>query len=148
MIGARARLVAAYSLFAAIAAGVNLGSQWCCVAAAGRIGLPPSKAIWPALLVGTGTGLVVKYVLDKRFIFDDRATGLKAHGQQFSLYSVMGLMTTAIFWGTEVLFSRIDPSGRLIYLGGAIGLAIGYVVKYELDRRFVFKVRKTARGTR
>ena len=60
----------------------------------------------------------------------------------------MGLATTAIFWGTEFLFSRIDPSGRLIYLGGAIGLAIGYVVKYELDRRFVFTIRDTPASSR
>lgn len=25
------------------------------------------------------------------------------------------------------------------YLGGVLGLAIGYVIKYELDKRFVFR---------
>ncbi|MDX7952830.1 GtrA family protein [Lichenihabitans sp. Uapishka_5] len=148
MTSARLRLAAVYAVFAAIAAGLNLGTQWCCVALASRMGVPLSMALWPALVVGTGTGLVVKYGLDKRFIFDDRSKGLKAHGRQFSLYTLMGLTTTAIFWGTEFLFSRLDPSGRLIYLGGAIGLAVGYVVKYELDRRFVFTGRNTAADAR
>ncbi|MDF1855983.1 GtrA family protein [Pseudooceanicola sp.] len=74
-----------------------------------------------ALIVGTGTGLVVKYILDKRWIFGDRATGLAAHGRRFSLYSLMGVATTAIFRVSETAF-----------------WLIGYAVKYRLDRRFVF----------
>jgi len=35
------------------------------------------------------------------------------------------------------------------YLGGAIGLTLGYVIKYRLDKRFVFVTRKpsTAQAT-
>ena len=51
---------------------------------------------------------------------------------------MMGLFTTAIFWATELLCALIDPAGNLIYLGGAIGLTIGYVTKYYLDRKYVF----------
>ena len=31
----------------------------------------------------------------------------------------------------------------MLYLGGAVGLAIGYVLKYQLDKRFVFVTRTT-----
>ena len=57
-----------------------------------------------AVAAGTLVGLVVKYLLDKRWIFADTSTGVKAHGKKFSLYTAMGLVTTAIFWGTETAF--------------------------------------------
>ena len=51
----------------------------------------------------------------------------------------MGVFTTAIFWSTELAFHLIFQSAELRYLGGIIGLAIGYLTKYELDKRFVFR---------
>ena len=93
-----------------------------------------------AMAVGSGTlvGLVIKYVLDKRWIFYDLGTGVKAHGRKFSLYTAMGLVTTAIFWGTETAFWLIWRTDAMRELGAVLGLAVGYVVKYNLDRRFVF----------
>ena len=88
--------------------------------------------------LGTLAGLVVKYVLDKRWIFDDRSTGLRAHGQRFGLYTIMGLVTTAIFWGTETAFWLTWRTDAMRELGAVLGLTVGYVVKYRLDRRFVF----------
>ncbi|HSF63900.1 MAG TPA: GtrA family protein [Paracoccaceae bacterium] len=132
------RLAALYAAFGAVATVANLGAQALVHAA-----LPPqAEAIgpgyWLALAFGTGVGLVVKYLLDKRWIFLDASTGLAAHGRRFSLYTVMGLFTTAIFWGTQTVFFLLTDSRAMLYLGGALGLAVGYVVKYHLDRRFVF----------
>ena len=56
------------------------------------------------MLFGTLAGLVLKYLLDKRWIFADRETGAAAHGRKFTLYTLMGVVTTAIFWGTETAF--------------------------------------------
>lgn len=91
-----------------------------------------------AVAAGTLIGLVVKYVLDKRWIFLDTSTGVKAHSKKFALYTTMGLVTTAIFWGTETAFWLIWKTDLMRELGAVIGLSIGYVVKYNLDRRFVF----------
>ncbi|KHQ54560.1 GtrA family protein [Mameliella alba] len=93
-----------------------------------------------ALAVGAGTlvGLVVKYLLDKRWIFYDDATGLRAHGRKFTLYTVMGIVTTAVFWGTETAFWIFWKTDVMRELGAVLGLTIGYVIKYNLDRRFVF----------
>ena len=46
-----------------------------------------------AVAVGTGTavGLVLKYFLDKRWIFEDLSSGAKAHGKKFSLYATASL---------------------------------------------------------
>ncbi len=96
-------------------------------------------AIAGAVVVGTGVGLVVKYVLDKRYIFRFQAKSAVHDGQTFALYTLMGLATTAIFWGFEFGFQQAFDSKSLRYLGGVIGLAIGYAVKYRLDKRYVFR---------
>ena len=126
-------LVLRYATFAVIATIANLCVQRL-VLSQGNDGLTF------ALAVGTGTlvGLVIKYMLDKRWIFYDLDTGVKAHGQKFSLYTAMGLVTTAIFWGTETAFWLIWQTDVMRELGAVIGLSIGYAVKYNLDRRFVF----------
>jgi putative flippase GtrA len=54
------------------------------------------------------------------------------------MYTLMGLVTTVIFWGFEFGFHHLFESKEMRYLGGVIGLAIGYFAKYLLDRRFVF----------
>lgn len=126
-------LVLAYSAFAVIATLANLGAQRV-VLAVGEGGLGFSVA----LVVGTGVGLVVKYLLDKRWIFRDRYGGARDEGRKFSLYTAMGLVTTAIFWGTETAFWWVWGTDLMREAGAVLGLAIGYVVKYRLDRRYVF----------
>jgi putative flippase GtrA len=91
-----------------------------------------------AIAAGTIIGLIVKYILDKRWIFFDMASGVRAHGRRFTLYTAMGLVTTAIFWGTETAFWVIWKDDLMRELGAILGLTVGYVVKYNLDKRFVF----------
>ena len=95
--------------------------------------------LWLAILVGTAVGLVVKYFLDKRYIFKYQTTSIEHGSKTFYLYTVMGGFTTIIFWGFEYTFDAIYQTAEMRYLGGVIGLAIGYIVKYQLDKRFVFK---------
>ncbi|KAJ54133.1 polysaccharide biosynthesis protein GtrA [Actibacterium mucosum KCTC 23349] len=128
-----AALILRYGAFAVLATVANLGAQRAVLAISdGTLGF----AI--AVFTGTAVGLVLKYVLDKRWIFDDRSTGMAAHGRKFGLYTAMGLITTAIFWGTETAFWLIWDSHAMRELGAVLGLAVGYVTKYFLDRRFVF----------
>lgn len=129
----RTELVFRYSLFAVLATLANLGAQ--------RLVLLTGEGGWhfaAAMLAGTALGLIVKYVLDKRWIFADTETGLRAHGRKFGLYSVMGLVTTAIFWATETAFWLAFGTHTAREIGAVLGLAVGYVVKYHLDRRYVF----------
>ncbi|MCL1962124.1 MAG: GtrA family protein [Desulfovibrionaceae bacterium] len=51
------------------------------------------------------------------------------------------MATTVIFWGFEFGFHAPFGTRWMRYLGGVIGLAIGYVAKYGLDKRFVFRDR-------
>lgn len=128
-----AGLIIRYVAFAAVAMAANLLAQRLVLA------LDQSAAgFTAAVFVGTGVGLVVKYMLDKRWIFYDLETGLKNHSQKFSLYTAMGIVTTVIFWGTETAFWLVWQTDLMRELGAVIGLTVGYVVKYNLDRRFVF----------
>jgi putative flippase GtrA len=100
--------------------------------------------VWPAIpftlsvLTGTAVGFVLKYLLDKQYIFDDRYAGAASEAKKVTLYAAMSVITTLIFWGTEAAFWYATGSQAWKYTGGALGLAIGNYVKYRLDRRFVF----------
>lgn len=126
-------LIIRYTAFAVIATFMNLFSQ--------RVILLMGQSLpyfLTAVAVGTLVGLVVKYLLDKRWIFFDHKKGVHHYSRQFSLYAAMGIFTTAIFWGFETVFWLIWQSHFMREIGAIIGLAIGYVVKYHLDKRYVF----------
>ena len=91
-----------------------------------------------SILAGTAIGFALKYMLDKRYIFDDTYAGAAAEAKKVTLYAAMSVITTLIFWGTEASFWYATGSHAWKYVGGALGLGIGNFVKYRLDRRFVF----------
>lgn len=93
-----------------------------------------------SLTVGTAAGLLIKFWLDKRYIFHFQARSISHDGATFLLYAVTGLATTAIFWSFEIAFHLIFSNTLLRYVGGALGLALGYRIKYALDKRYVFQV--------
>jgi putative flippase GtrA len=130
----RMRLALAYALFAALATLVNIGAQDVSL----RL-YAGEHAVGLSVFAGTGVGLVVKYLLDKRYIFRFQTTGAAHDGRLFALYTLMGVATTAVFWGFEFGFEHLFHDKWLRYLGGVIGLAVGYVTKYQLDKRFVFR---------
>ncbi len=119
-----------YILFAIISSGVNLLLQ----AIVFHV-YDGTFVLHIALFVGTAGGLLVKYILDKKHIFYYETKSKYHEMKKFFLYTNMGIITTAIFWISEYLFYYLFQSP---YLGGALGLAIGYSAKYKLDKRFVF----------
>ena len=128
------KLTFTYALLALIATLGNIAAQ----ELSGRLYAGPA-AVTLSVLVGTAAGLVLKYVLDKRYIFRFKAQSAAHDGKTFVLYAVMGLVTTVIFWGFEFGFDLLFESKSMRYLGGVIGLGIGYVTKYQLDKRYVFR---------
>jgi putative flippase GtrA len=134
-------LVLRYAGFAAVATVANLGAQRA-VLATGDTETPTLFVV--AMGIGTAVGLMVKYVLDKRWIFYDRTAGAKAQSAQFALYTAMGLVTTAIFWVTETAFWMIWGTDLAREIGAVLGLSVGYITKYLLDRRYVFRPMEAA----
>ena len=90
-----------------------------------------------SILVGTAMGLPLRYFLEKRYIFSFTSKNLVHDGKLFIFYSAMGVITTLIFWGTEYAFHLIYDTDFMRYLGGIIGLSIGFYVKYQLDKKDV-----------
>ncbi|MEO0574373.1 MAG: GtrA family protein [Pseudomonadota bacterium] len=122
-----------YSAFALLSMGINLGCQMLSIH--WYVG---AYAVEVSILVGTLAGLPLRYALEKRYIFAFKSNGVAHDGWLFVLYSFMGVFTTLIFWGVEYAFHVIFATDVMRYIGGAIGLAIGFFVKYQLDKRFVF----------
>lgn len=127
-------LVLKYAFFALIAIAFNLGTQF--------VVSFFYKGLWNfylALFAGTFVGLVVKYILDKKYIFYHQVKTKQEDIKKFIFYSLMGVFTTFIFWGIEFIFYTIFPHFEYAkYIGGFIGLCIGYFIKYHLDKKFVF----------
>ena len=128
-----ANLIVRYSVFAIIATFANLATQR-------LVFYFDNSYIFLGLAVAAGTivGLVVKFILDKKWIFYDRSESLSDHGSKAMLYTLTGVFTTIIFWGSETIFWLIWQTNLMRELGAIIGLSIGYIVKYNLDRKFVF----------
>jgi len=130
------KLALLYSLFAIIAMVANiLGQEFALLIYSG------AYALVFAILCGTGVGLVVKYVLDRRYIFNAATRPLSKDLSQFIAYSATGVLTTLLFWGTEIGFDLLFDTCLARYTGAVLGLSLGYVIKYQLDRRFVFTTR-------
>ena len=128
------RLAITYAILALIATVANIGAQDLVIR-----GYSGPFAVLLSVVAGTGVGLVLKYALDKRYIFSFRARDSLHDGRTFLLYAVMGLATTAMFWCFEFGFDHLFASKEMRYLGGVIGLALGYLTKYQLDKHYVFR---------
>lgn len=127
------RIALLYVAFAIIATVANLGCQALVIwLYKGLFAVPLS------IVMGTAAGLPIKYGLEKRYIFGFESDNFAHDSQIFMLYSFMSVFTTALFWGIEYAFHNAFGTDAMRYLGGAIGLTLGNIIKYYLDKRFVF----------
>ncbi|UFS57886.1 GtrA family protein [Subtercola endophyticus] len=143
---------ALYVLFAAISTAANLGSQALVsilgtgVFGAGA-GVMTNAVLVASVLIGTGVGVVAKYILDKRFIFRYEVKSMKHQARTLGLYTIMSGITTLIFWGFEFGAYFAFGTAAAKYTGAVIGLAIGYVIKYFLDKNITFREDKSGVNT-
>ena len=127
------RLITLYIFFCILATFCNLFVQ--------RVFLysqNSSSNIINAILIGTIAGLIVKYVLDKIWIFNNYEKSIHKNVKYFLKYSFFGIATTLIFWSFELSFLYIWKSELAREIGAIIGLSIGYYIKYKLDKKYVF----------
>ena len=122
-----------YLLFAFISTAVNICTQLITIWM-----YEGAYSIELSIIAGTIMGLPTRYALDKKFIFKYKVTNYQNNKRLFFLYSLAGVFTTMIFWITEYLFHLIFLIPFMRYLGGILGLCIGFYIKYHLDKRFVF----------
>ena len=127
------RIAVLYTAFAVLSTVINIGSQMLSIWA-----FKGPYSVEISILVGTAAGLPLRYFLEKRYIFNFKSQNLKHDGKLFVFYSAMGVITTLMFWGTEYAFHLIYDTDFMRYFGGVIGLAVGFYVKYQLDKKYVF----------
>jgi putative flippase GtrA len=125
-----------YIAFAVVATLANLCVQEIVIC------LAPVAPLTLSILAGTAAGFALKYILDKRFVFEDGFDGHAREAQKVALYGAFSVVTTLIFWGFEVGFWMVWGTDAAKYTGAVIGLAIGYAAKFALDRTFVFRERR------
>ena len=138
MLKKRLAIVVLYIVFASLSTAINIGSQ--------MLSMGIYKGLYAveiSILVGTATGLPLRYLLEKRYIFSFKSSDIRHDGQLFVLYSFMGVLTTAIFWLTEYAFHLLFAEDFMRYVGGVIGLGIGFYVKYRLDKKYVFVIKNS-----
>ena len=133
MIKASARIAILYTLFAVLSIFINIGSQMLSISV-----YKGHFSVEISILVGTILGLPLRYFLEKRYIFAFTSKNLVHDGKLFVFYSAMGVITTLVFWGTEYAFHLIYDSDLMRYIGGIVGLTIGFFIKYQLDKKYVF----------
>lgn len=128
------KLLIKYIIFAIVSTLINLLFQYLSFTIYNGF-----LALYLAIFLGTLSGLILKYILDKKYIFHHEPKNKKDAGKIFFLYSLMGVFTTFIFWGFEIGFNYIFENENAKYFGALIGLTIGYIIKYFLDKKFVFR---------
>jgi len=121
-----------YILFAILSTIVNLFSQFLTF-----VILDYEYEIYIAIANGTIAGLLVKYLLDKYYIFNLNVKEYSS-SNTFVPYVLTSILTTIIFWITELWFINYIQIPYTEYIGAIVGLSMGYTLKYFLDRDFVF----------
>jgi putative flippase GtrA len=128
------RTAVVYALVSAFAIVLNIGAQ--------AFSMWIYRGVYDvelSVLAGTLIGFPVKYLLEKKYVFEFRVDNLSHDACLFISYGFMGVFTTAIFWGIEFFFQYLYGTDSMRYLGGVVGLTFGSYLKYHLDKLFVFK---------
>lgn len=126
-----------YALFAAAATAMNLLCQNSALLVVGSYWF----GIYVAILFGNAAGLFLKFVADKYWVFEDSESSIVATSKKFALYAAFGVLTTLVFWAVELAFHFAFNSQVMTNVGAIIGLTIGYVLKYNLDKLITFRDR-------
>ena len=64
----------------------------------------------------------------------------KPTSKPFLSYAFIGACITPIIWIVEVIFLNIFGTVFMRDVGALLGIALAYYIKYDMDKRFVFKV--------
>lgn len=132
-IGSHMHLVR-YAAFAMVAIAINLLSQNAVVVWLGQYWF----GIYVAIAFGNASGLVFKFIADKYWVFEDVDPSLVANSKKFAMYAFFGVFTTLVFWAVELAFHYLFNSILITNIGAVVGLCIGYVIKYNLDKHITF----------
>ena len=129
----KSTVLSAYLLIAAVSTVLNLGAQFLVVQ---YWNIP--YVIELSILIGTGVGMPPRYILEKKYVFFFKSNDIKHDSKLFFLYSFYAVFTTLIFWSVEYVFHIYFSADFMRYVGALAGLTIGFFLKYQIDKKYVF----------
>ena len=88
------------------------------------------------MIAGSAAGLVFKYILDSSIVFEGKKS---INIRTFVIYASFGACITPVIWIVEVMFLNIFGTVFMRDVGAFLGLGLAYYIKYEMDKRYVFK---------
>ena len=124
-----------FTFIAIIAILFNIGFQYLFLTIFNKDSI---EILYIAMILATGFTLLLKFWLDKKYLFEFKFNKLSNMSKKFSLYSINGIFTTILFWIIETIFYLIFENKIMLLFGAFLGLSISYVVKYYLDKKIVF----------
>lgn len=133
-------ILARYALFCVIAGVMNILTQ------AAVFRLVSFQPLAVSILAGTAVGFIVKYFLDKHWIFFDDYGDVRREVGKVVLYGAFSVAMTLVFWATELAFFAVGGTQFFKYLGAVVGLTIGNFAKYFLDYHFTFAQNEDAQN--
>jgi putative flippase GtrA len=128
------RIACAYVAIATVASSTNIFLQFLFVR---LVDVP--YAVELSVAFATALVLPFKYVADKKIIFKYHVEHVSRDIRTLIAYTLVSIVTVAVFWGTEFAFQYLFANEVLRYIGGTIGLGVSFYVKYRMDKRYVFK---------
>ncbi len=97
---------------------------------------------WVAYGLGLFAGFVLKYLMDKKYVFSDITESKEKEMKKVLIYAMMSIFTTIILTLIVAGFKVWVSRERAKDVGLVIGLLIGYTTKFFLDRKYVFNSSK------
>jgi putative flippase GtrA len=92
-------------------------------------------------LIGSAIAVVItfiiKFILDKIIVFQKKDTNFQQTRKEFVIYFIFAILTTIINIGIQFILRLFTPESW-ITIRIIIALSIGYIVKFLLDRKYVF----------
>jgi putative flippase GtrA len=89
-------------------------------------------------LAGIAAGFVVKYALDKIYVFDDISQNVAEEVKKVGIYGLFSVFTTVLLFLISEVIERNVNWKHKTHIAWLIGLIVGYVIKFFLDKTFVF----------
>jgi hypothetical protein len=96
-----------------------------------------SFSIEISILVGTLITFLLRFFLEKKFIFSKKSYVFR-NEIMLNMYLVSSILATLIFWFFEYSFYLLFIGDFSRYLGAIIGLLFGLFIKYKLDKNLTF----------
>jgi putative flippase GtrA len=134
--GSEARRALRYLLCGGFAAAVNWGS---------RFGWSLALPFQFAVIAAYATGMVVAFVLFRRFVFDASGSALSAQARNFVIVNLLGVAQTWVL--AVILVDKVLPAVGWTFqpeaCGHAVAIAAPVVTSWFGHRYFTFRASKT-----